>query len=47
MPAGFDKCVAGGGKVRTLKLSDTKYRHICILGGKTYQGHIKTKKKKK
>ena len=47
MPKAFLKCVADGGKVRTIKLSDNKYRHICILGGKTYQGHIKTKKKKR
>ena len=47
MPAGFDKCVKNNGKVRTIKLSDNKYRHICILGGKRYYGHIKTKKKKR
>lgn len=47
MPARFDKCVADGGKVRTIKLSDNKYRHICTLGKKRYYGHIKTKKKKK
>ena len=44
---GFDRCVSGGGKVRTIKLSDNKYRHVCTLGGKSYYGHIKTKKKTK
>ena len=47
MPAGFLKCVANNGKVRTIKLSDNKYRHKCTIGGKTYLGHIKTKKKKR
>lgn len=47
MPKGFDKCVANNGKVRTIKLSDNKYRHVCTLGDKKYYGHIKTKKKKR
>ncbi len=46
MPIGFERCVKNGGKVRTIKLGGNKYRHICTLNGKTYQGHIKTKKKK-
>lgn len=47
MPKAFLKCVADGGKVRTIKLSDNKYRHICTLGNKRYYGKIKTKKKKR
>ncbi len=47
MPKKFLKCVSDGGKVRTIKLSDNKYRHICTIGGKSYYGHIKTKKKKR
>ena len=47
MPKAFEDCVRKGGKVRTIKLGTNKYRHICILKGKTYQGHIKTRKKKK
>lgn len=47
MPKAFLKCVSDGGKVRTIKLSDNKYRHICTLGGKRYYGEIKTKKKTK
>ena len=46
MPKKFDACISAGGKVRTIKLSDNKYRHKCTIGGKTYLGHIKTKKKK-
>lgn len=45
MPKGFDKCRAGGGKIRTKKLSGGKYQHVCILGGKSYGGEIKTKQK--
>ena len=47
VPKAFLKCVSNGGKVRTIKLSDNKYRHKCTIGGKTYLGHIKTKKKKR
>jgi hypothetical protein len=46
-PQDFERCVADGGKVRTEKLSDNKYRHICTLKGKRYYGHIKIKKKKR
>ena len=46
MPAAFDNCVKKGGKVRTKELGGGKYMHICILNGKTYAGHVKTKKKK-
>lgn len=46
MPKGFLKCVTNGGKVRTIKLGGNKYRHKCTLNGKTFLGHIKTKKKK-
>jgi hypothetical protein len=44
MPAEFDRCVAGGGKVRTKDVNATQYMHICILNGKTYAGEVKTKK---
>jgi len=46
MPAGFDKCRAKGGKIRTKTVGKNKYMHICILNGKTYAGEVKTKKKK-
>jgi len=44
MPAGFDMCVAKGGKVRTKQMGGGKYMHICILNGKSYAGYVKTKK---
>lgn len=46
MPKAFNECVKNGGKVRTKKLSNGKYMHVCYLGGKSYAGHVKTKKKK-
>lgn len=45
MPAGFDKCVANGGRVRTKKLSGGRYMHICFLGGKSFAGEVKKKEK--
>jgi len=47
MPQPFLNCVKKGGKVRTKKLSSGRYFHICIIGGKTYKGEIKKKKKLK
>jgi len=45
MPAQFEKCVAQGGRVRTKKLSNGKYIHICFKNGKSYAGEVKAKKK--
>ena len=46
MPADFDKCVAGGGRVRTKDLGNGKYMHICWdKEGKSHAGEVKTKKK--
>lgn len=52
MPAAFDKCVADGGKVRTItgprnapSLKTGEYIHVCSLNGKTYFGYKKKKKK--
>ena len=45
MPAGFDRCVKNGGRVRTKKLSGGRYMHICFLNGKSYAGEVKTAKK--
>lgn len=45
MPPKFEKCVKKGGKVRTEKLPGGKYRAVCIIAGKFYAGHTKTKKK--
>jgi len=37
--------VADGGRVRTKKLKDGKYMHICFKNGKSYAGEVKKKKK--
>ena len=44
MPKAFEKCVAQGGRVRTKKLSNGKYIHICFKDGKSYAGEVKKKK---
>lgn len=46
MPKAFDDCVKRGGRIRTKKLSNGKYIHICFKGGKSYAGEVKTKIKK-
>lgn len=43
MSKGFENCVKNGGRVRTKKLSDGKYVHICFINGKSFAGHVKTK----
>lgn len=47
MPKAFEKCVKKGGRVRTRKLKDDKYQHMCFLDGKAYLGYEKKKKKRK
>lgn len=45
MPADFEKCVKDGGRVRTMKLKDGKYMHVCYdKGGKSHVGEVKKKK---
>ncbi len=44
MPAGFDKCVAGGGRVRTKKLGGGKFMRICFDSSGSHAGEVKTKK---
>lgn len=53
MPADFDRCVASGGKVRTVSGPNKKmgipagsYIHICILKGVVHRGEVKKKEKK-
>lgn len=48
MPAAFDRCVAAGGKVRTVNgpseqfsVPKGKYRRICILKGQVHLGEVK------
>lgn len=47
MPADFDACVEGGGRVRTKDLGNGRYIKICYLGGKSYSGEVHTRKEKK
>ena len=47
MPAGFDKCVKAGGRVRTKKLSKGRHMKICFKDGKSYAGHVEKTKGKK
>jgi len=47
MPQAFLDCVRNGGKVRTVKLPNDRYYHICILNKKIYKGEIKHKEKEK
>lgn len=47
MPKDFTDCVAKGGRVRTIKISDGRYMRICWLDGKSFHGEVKTKKKGK
>lgn len=46
MPKAFDNCVKKGGRVRTMLKSKGRYMHICFIGGKSYAGEVKKKKKK-
>ena len=48
MPPKFKKCVASGGKVRTVKPKGPKSKtcqHVCrTKSGKRVKGHVKTRK---
>ena len=47
MPAGFEKCVAEGGRVRTIDVGKGKFMHICYdKQGKSHHGETHAKKKK-
>lgn len=46
MPKDFDECVKNGGKLRTKKLKNDRYIHICYdKKGKAHSGEVMTKKK--
>jgi hypothetical protein len=47
MPEAFENCVANGGRVRTRKLGNGKYIHICYYKGKSYASEVHTVKKVK
>jgi hypothetical protein len=42
MPPAFTRCVASGGRVRTISHGRT-YQHVCFSGGKSYAGEVHTK----
>ena len=47
MPADFDKCVAEGGKTRTISVNATQYMHVCYdKNGKSHSGEVRTRAKK-
>jgi len=53
MPKSFERCVSGGGRVRTVRgpnkalgLEKKQYCHICFKDGKSFRGETKTKKSK-
>ncbi len=45
MPKAFENCVKRKGKVKTIKIDEKRYMHICYLRGIAYPGETKTKKK--
>ena len=47
MPAGFDKCMRDGGRVRTIVPKKGTYFRVCWINGKSYRGEIKHDGKKK
>jgi len=44
MPKAFEDCVKRGGRVRTVRLSDSRYKHVCYIDGKSFAGETKVKK---
>ena len=44
MPESFERCRRNGGRIRTMRMKDGKYIHICYLNGKAYRGEVKQKK---
>jgi len=47
MPEAFDKCVANGGRIRTITLKNNRYMRVCYLNGKSHPGEVRTKKTEK
>lgn len=45
MPKEFEACQKNGGRIRTKKLKGGKYIRICYIGGGSYAGEVKKKKK--
>jgi len=40
MPEAFERCIRGGGRVRTKTLKNGKYIKLCFLNGKSYAGEV-------
>jgi len=47
MPKPFMDAIARGARVRTKRLSGGRYIRIAFLGGKSYTGEVKKRKKRK
>jgi len=47
MPKAFLECIRKGGKIRTMKIDESHYMHVCWLNGKSYAGEIKKIKSKR
>lgn len=45
MPKQFDQCVKAGGRVRTKRVNEREYMHICFAKGKSHAGEVKKRKK--
>ena len=46
-PEAFERCVANGGRVRTMKPNKNQYFYICYYKGKSYSGEVHIVKKVK
>lgn len=47
MPEAFEKCVRDGGRVRTKRVDDGHYQHLCFINGKSCAGEVKPYKRLK
>lgn len=45
MPKAFKRCVASGGRVRTIKRDKNHYQHVCFSGARSYAGEVKRRRK--
>jgi len=47
MPEAFERCVAAGGRVRTVNPKPGRYMPVCFKDGKSYAGEVKKTKKRR
>ena len=45
MPADFLRCVKQGGKIRTRSLKGNRFMPVCFIGGKSFAGEVRKRKK--